>query len=87
MIPNIEIYGADKWYTKKDNISHLLYKFQYLEFDMTDYISVLHLLELVKPDKIFHLAAQSFVPTSYGAPSETINTNAIGQLNIFEACR
>jgi GDP-4-dehydro-6-deoxy-D-mannose reductase len=86
-IPNIEIFGADRWYTKKDNIWHLLERFKYLEFDMTDYSSVIHLLELVKPDKIFHLAAQSFVPTSYGAPSETINTNVIGQLNIFEACR
>jgi len=32
------------------------------------------------------LAAQSFVPTSWSAPAETLSTNIIGELNIFEAC-
>jgi GDP-4-dehydro-6-deoxy-D-mannose reductase len=83
----VEIIGVDRWYTKKDNISHLLGKFEYLEFDMTDFSSVFQVLEKIKPDKIFHLAAQSFVPTSWNAPAETLNTNIIGQLNIFEAVR
>jgi len=38
-------------------------------------------------DIIFHLAAQTFVPTSWSAPQETLTTNIIGQLNIFEAIR
>ncbi|MDD5131523.1 MAG: GDP-mannose 4,6-dehydratase [bacterium] len=82
-----EIFGVDRWYTKKDNINHLLGEFEYLEFDMTDFSSVLKVLEKTRPDKIFHLAAQSFVPTSWNAPAETLNTNIIGQLNIFEAIR
>jgi GDP-4-dehydro-6-deoxy-D-mannose reductase len=39
------------------------------------------------PEKIFHLAAQSFVGTSFHAPQETLTTNIIGQLNILEAVR
>jgi GDP-4-dehydro-6-deoxy-D-mannose reductase len=39
----------------------------------------------IKPDRIFHLAAQSFVPTSWKCPSETFAINAIGQINLFEA--
>jgi GDP-4-dehydro-6-deoxy-D-mannose reductase len=41
----------------------------------------------IRPDYIFHLAAQSFVPTSWHAPTESLTTNVIGQLNIFEAVR
>ncbi|MFC1513944.1 GDP-mannose 4,6-dehydratase, partial [candidate division KSB1 bacterium] len=45
------------------------------------------LIDVVKPDKIFHLAAQSFVPTSWKAPTESLVTNIVGQLNIFEAVK
>ncbi|MBI5554889.1 MAG: GDP-mannose 4,6-dehydratase [Elusimicrobia bacterium] len=83
----VQVCGVDRWYTKKDNINHLLGQFEYREFDMTDFSSVFQVLEKTKPDKIFHLAAQSFVPTSWNAPAETLNTNIIGQLNIFEAVR
>ncbi len=41
----------------------------------------------VKPDWIFHLAAQSFVPTSWNAPTESLTTNVLAQVNIFEAVR
>jgi len=41
----------------------------------------------VRPDYIFHLAAQSFVPTSWKAPAATLETNVIGQTHIFEAVR
>ena len=45
------------------------------------------LLGEVKPERIFHLAAQSYVPSSWNSPAETITTNVIGQLNVFEAMR
>jgi GDP-4-dehydro-6-deoxy-D-mannose reductase len=54
---------------------------------MTDWTSVYDLLDQVRPDKIFHLAAQSFVPNSWKAPKETLDTNILGELNIFEAVR
>ena len=41
----------------------------------------------VRPDYIFHLAAQSYVPASWRAPSETLMTNLLGQTNLFEAVR
>jgi GDP-4-dehydro-6-deoxy-D-mannose reductase len=43
------------------------------------------LITSVRPDRIFHLAAQSFVPTSWNAPAETFHVNTIGQINLFEA--
>lgn len=83
----LEIHGADRWYTRMDNIAHLRSLMEFHEFDMTDYGSVRRLLEAVQPDRIFHLAAQSFVPTSFGAPTETLTTNITGQLNLLEAVR
>lgn len=58
-----------------------------LEGDLTDASSVRRVIGAVRPDRIFHLAAQSFVPTSWHAPQQTISTNVLGQLNLFEAIR
>ncbi|MBI4690337.1 MAG: CDP-glucose 4,6-dehydratase [Nitrospirae bacterium] len=40
-----------------------------------------------KPEMVFHLAAQSLVRYSYKKPVETFQTNVIGTINVFEACR
>jgi GDP-mannose 4,6-dehydratase len=40
-----------------------------------------------KPDVIFHLAAQSYVPFSFSAPAVTLNVNVIGTCNLLEAVR
>ena len=84
---NAEVYGIKRWRSRMDNIKHLTDKVRLLECDITDYVSIYNVLEAVKPDYIFHLAAQSFVPTSWNAPAETIRVNMIGNLNIFEAVR
>jgi GDP-4-dehydro-6-deoxy-D-mannose reductase len=58
-----------------------------LECDFTDYNSIQATLEDSQPDVIYHLGAQTFVPTSWRAPQETFNTNVIGTLNLLEAVR
>ena len=57
------------------------------ETDLRDYISVQRTLEAFRPDCIFHLAAQSFVPASWTGPAETLTTNLLGQTYLFEAVR
>jgi GDP-4-dehydro-6-deoxy-D-mannose reductase len=84
---NVEIYGIVRWRSREENIRHIKKYLKLYEADMRDFTSMLCLIELIKPDYIFHLAAQSFVPTSWIAPSETLTTNINGQLNIFEAVR
>jgi GDP-4-dehydro-6-deoxy-D-mannose reductase len=44
-------------------------------------------IRAVQPDKVFHLAAQSFVPTSWTAPAATLTNNIVSQVNLFEAVR
>ncbi len=71
-----------------ENIEQLEGKVELVEADLRDYdLGARRALEVSRPDYIFHLAAQSFVPTSWTAPSETLATNVIGQTNLFEAVR
>jgi len=58
-----------------------------VECDLCDATSTVQMIGAVRPDWIFHLAAQSFVPTSWHSPAQTIQTNVLGQLNLFEAIR
>jgi GDP-4-dehydro-6-deoxy-D-mannose reductase len=68
-----------------DNIVHIQDKVELHEADIKDVISLKKALADIKPDRIFHLAAQSFVPSSWRLPAETFAINAIGQINLFEA--
>lgn len=83
----IEVWGIERWRSKKDNIRDIENKINIIECDLRDATSVEKAIKEIKPEKIFHLAAQSFVPTSWHAPAETLTTNIIGQLNLFEAVR
>ena len=85
--PQVEIYGTRRWRSPLDNIHHLTDKIHLVEADLTDYNAVYHTLAEVKPDFIFHLAAQSFVPTSWKAPAATFESNTVGQTHLFEALR
>ncbi len=84
---DVKVFGIKRWRSKLDNIAHIKDGITLVECDIKDASSVREILDGIKPDMIFHLAAQSFVPTSWNAPSETLTTNIIGELNIFEAIR
>lgn len=55
--------------------------------DITDYTAMYHLIDGIRPHHIYHLAAQSFVPLSWEAPTMTQTANLNGSLNILEAVR
>jgi CDP-glucose 4,6-dehydratase len=55
--------------------------------DDRDLNSVLQIINDIKPDFIFHLAAQAIVTKSYSDPVETLSTNIMGTTNILEALR
>ena len=58
-----------------------------LEGDIQDISSIASALDRSKPDIIFHLAAQSFIPRSFCSPSETMEVNCLGTSNLLEAVR
>ncbi len=55
--------------------------------NILDYEFVRNALDVERPNYIFHLAAQAFVPESFTNPRRTFETNTIGSLNIIEAVR
>lgn len=62
-------------------------KLNLMEADIGDAFSMNRAISVVRPDRIFHLAAQSYVPASWWAPAETLHTNIIGEVNLLEAVR
>lgn len=81
------VYGSIRWRSKTENIVHIKDRLNLIDCDLRDPASVCNLVAESKPDIIFHLAAQSFVPTSWRAPSETLGTNILCQINLLEAVR
>lgn len=55
--------------------------------DVRDLSAVTKVIETVRPDVIFHLAAQPLVRRSYAEPLETLQTNVLGTANVLEAVR
>ena len=88
-----DVYGVCRWRSPQDNVTHLLDRvnrkdrvfFEYA--DLNDEISLIHVIRKVKPDYVFHLAAQSYPLTSFTAPIDTLNTNILGTCRLLEAIR
>ena len=55
--------------------------------DLTDTSSLVHAIQLVQPDELYNLAAQSHVAVSFEEPEYTANSDAIGTLRLLEAIR
>lgn len=55
--------------------------------DMTDSSSLIHIIQKIKPDEVYNLAAQSHVAVSFEEPEYTANSDALGALRILEAIR
>lgn len=83
--PDVELFGLIRWRSRMENIVHIQDKLKLFEGDLKDIVSLKKCLAKIRPDRVFHLAAQSFVPTSWMCPAETFAINAIGQINLFEA--
>lgn len=84
---NVEVYGTVRWRSKTENIEHIKDKIKLLEADMRDGHSLEVAVNESEPDYVYHLAAQSFVPMSWRAPTDTLETNIIGIVHLFEAIR
>jgi len=85
--PDVEIFGIRRWRSRTETIQHFQDTIKIVECELRDLTSVFQVIQEVRPDRIFHLAAQSFVPTSWFSPADSLTTNIIGQLNVFEAVR
>lgn len=62
-------------------------KIEHYEIDIRDLNKLKRIINLKKPDFVFHLAAQALVKESYNNPTNTIETNTIGTMNVLESLR
>ena len=85
--PDYEVYGLVRNRSSLENIDGIKNRVSLCVGDLTDAHSVDSVMQMIKPDVIHHLAAQSFVPVSWSQPIETFHSNIIGSLNLFEAVR
>ena len=85
-----KIYGISKDIPTKPSLFEKLdlkIKITDYQIDVRDYEKINEVISLIKPDFVFHLAAQAIVSESYKNPLETITTNAVGTVNVLEALR
>jgi GDP-4-dehydro-6-deoxy-D-mannose reductase len=81
------IIGTMRRMADKRNIEHVLDKVEVIEMELTDYHSVENAVVKANPDRVFHLAGQTFVPTSWVSPAATFEVNAVGTVHLLEALR
>jgi GDPmannose 4,6-dehydratase len=65
----------------------IISKMSFIRGDVVDLTSILSAIQYAEPDWIFHLAAQSHVPTSFKDPLSTFRINCLGTQNILEGTR
>ena len=82
-----EVVGTYRWTEDSSRIEHIRDKIKMVPADLLDLSSLFRAIADNKPDYIFHLAAQSYVPDGFSNPIITIETNTIGTVNLFEAIR
>ncbi len=70
-----------------ERIEHLKDEITLLQADLLDQLSIIGIVEEARPDEIYNLAAQSFVPTSWNQPILTGEFTGLGVTRILEAVR
>ena len=84
--PEVELHGISRWRTTPI-WNRRASKAVIHECDLNDFSSVLYVLNSVKPDLIFHLAAHANVRTSFDTPLAVLQNNIMGTANLLEAIR
>lgn len=84
--PDWEVHGTIRYRSDLTNIQHLEPKHLKLhDCELRDAHNVRKVVQEVKPDRVFHLAATSFVRSSWDQPADIINNNVNSQINLFES--
>jgi GDP-4-dehydro-6-deoxy-D-mannose reductase len=82
-----EVAGTMRWRSQQENLEAVRDRVTLFECDLRDGTASRHVIGDFRPDRIFHLAAQSFVAASWSAPAETLVTNVLSQVHLLEAIR
>ncbi len=70
-----------------DRINHIKDKIELVQADLLDQLSIVNVIEQYRPNEVYNLGAQSFVPTSWVQPVLTGEFDALGVTKVLEAIR
>jgi GDP-mannose 4,6-dehydratase len=85
--PGVEVHGLVRWRSPREHLRGILDRIVLHDGELRDLHSLVRVLSAVRPQWIFHLAAQSYVTSSFSAPADTLQTNVIGTTNLLDAVR
>jgi len=86
--PDQKVYCTKRWMEDTKNLDHVNHdSFEYIDCDLLDGMSVKRAVEISKPSKVFHFAAQSFPEVSFKIPVVTLQTNIIGTTHLLESIK
>jgi len=82
-----EVHGTVRVRSDLHRIEDIKDKLKLHFMELTDYLNVEKVILEVKPEEIYHLAAQSAVRQSWDMPTENYRINVDGTIHVMEACR
>ena len=86
--PDQKIYCTKRWMEDTKNVDHINdERFEFVDCDLIDAHSIRRAVEVSKPEKVFHFAAQSFPEVSFKIPVITLQTNVIGTTHLLESIK
>lgn len=84
----IKVYGLKRWnISRLRNVRHILGEIEFFDCDLVDPLAIESIIKKIKPDKVFHFAAESFVSPSWVHPSHYMDVNYKGTVNLLEAIK
>jgi GDP-4-dehydro-6-deoxy-D-mannose reductase len=86
-LPDVEVHAFKRWRSDPRPIQHLFGRVTFHEGDIEDPFAVAAAVRAAAPDRVYHLAAQSYPSASWDAPVTTLRTNVEGTINVLEAVR
>ncbi len=84
-----QVFGTGRRRSPLTNVQAIMHdkRFKLMEMELEDARSVSSAIRTSRPDLVFHLAAQSFIPTSFESPHYTFQVNVLGTLALLEGLR
>ena len=86
--PDQKVYCTKRWMEDTKNLDHIEDdRLEFIDCDLLDGLSIKRAVEISKPSKVFHFAAQSFPEVSFKTPVVTLQTNTIGTTHLLESIK
>ena len=83
----VDLHGVTRWQESQRHLGNIMDRLTLHKCDLRDAHGVDLLIEKIRPQRIYHLAAETSVANSWNNPDQTLTNNVTCQLNILEAIR